>query len=177
MILFSGKLSYRKGVDLILNAIQTLPQPTQSQLVVLFLGDGDLKKQLEFQAQAMPQTKVIFLGFKNQSMLSGYYNAADVLVLPSRYSETWGLVVNEALHHGLPCIVSSSVGCAPDLVQPGITGYIFQSDSIVDLATAINNSLALCHNPSVQKMCKSQVDEYSIEKAALGIAQAYDSVC
>jgi glycosyltransferase involved in cell wall biosynthesis len=43
--------------------------------------------------------------------------AADCLVLPS-YSETWGLVVNEALASDLPCIVSDACGCAENLVPP-----------------------------------------------------------
>jgi glycosyltransferase involved in cell wall biosynthesis len=41
--------------------------------------------------------------------------AADCLVLPSDHGETWGLVVNEALASGLPCIVSDACGCAEDL--------------------------------------------------------------
>jgi glycosyltransferase involved in cell wall biosynthesis len=56
-----------------------------------------------------------FAGFLNQTEISKAYVAADVLVLPSDYSETWGLVVNEAMASGLPCIISDRCGCAPDL--------------------------------------------------------------
>jgi glycosyltransferase involved in cell wall biosynthesis len=56
-----------------------------------------------------------FTGFLNQSEISRAYVAADCLVLPSDYRETWGLVVNEALASGLPCLVSQACGCAEDL--------------------------------------------------------------
>ena len=56
-----------------------------------------------------------FAGFLNQSEISQAYVAADCLVLPSDYGETWGLVVNEALASGLPCLVSQACGCAEDL--------------------------------------------------------------
>src|SRR2546421_820698 len=51
--------------------------------------------------------------------------AADALVLPSSSEETWGLVVNEATACGVPSIVSHAVGCAPDLIEEGRTGYIY----------------------------------------------------
>jgi glycosyltransferase involved in cell wall biosynthesis len=56
-----------------------------------------------------------FAGFLNQTEISKAYVAADVLVLPSDYSETWGLVVNEAMASGLRCIVSDHCGCAWNL--------------------------------------------------------------
>ncbi len=177
VFLFSGKLSYRKGVDLILSAIAKLPEEIKNQLVVLFLGNGELKSQLENQAETLPNTKVHFLGFQNQRQLSNYYHAADMLILPSRYSETWGLVVNEALHHGLPCIVSQAVGSAPDLIKPGITGNIFETNSVDSLAKTIEDSLYLCNNSEIQKQCQLQVSNYSVQKAAEGIAQAYSSLC
>ena len=176
-LLFSGKLSYRKGVDLILPAIQQLSPEIQKQLVVLFLGDGELKSQLQQQADSLPHTQVHFLGFQNQRQLSNYYHAADMLILPSRYSETWGLVVNEALHHGLPCIVSQAVGCAPDLVKPGVTGDIFVTDDVSSLAQTIENSLCLCQEPKFSEQCQLQVSHYSVDAAAAGIAKAYNLVC
>ena len=56
-------------------------------------------------------------------MLSQYYQSADVFVLPSK-SETWGLVVEEALNNGLPVMVSEKVGCASEIVTPD-RGLIF----------------------------------------------------
>jgi glycosyltransferase involved in cell wall biosynthesis len=82
-------------------------------------------------------------------------------------------VVNEALHHGLPCLVSDAVGCAPDLIKPGQTGNLFRAGSIEHLAEKLDQSLPLAHNPQVHHHCKQLVSHYSVDKAAEGIAQAY----
>src|SRR5262249_33899940 len=126
VLLFSGKLSPRKGPDLLLRAVKELPTEIRRHIMVVFLGSGELRETLQALAQSPPPIKVAFLGFQNQTLLSRYYHAADLLVLPSRHGETWGLVVNEALHHGLPCVLSEGVGCAPDLVESGVTGDLFE---------------------------------------------------
>jgi glycosyltransferase involved in cell wall biosynthesis len=82
-------------------------------------------------SETMPPAS--FAGFLNQSEISNAYLAADVLILPSE-SETWGLVVNEAMTCGLPSIVSNAVGCAPDLIEEGKTGFVFEPRNPKDLA-------------------------------------------
>ena len=52
-------------------------------------------------------------------------------------SEPWGLVVNEAMACGLPVLISDRCGCVPDLVFPGINGYIFNSLSVEGIAAAM----------------------------------------
>lgn len=76
-----------------------------------------------------------FAGFLNQTEVSRAYVAADVLVLPSDYGETWGLVVNEAMASGLPSIISDRCGCAEDLgISPNTT---YSCGNIESLAAAI----------------------------------------
>ena len=58
-------------------------------------------------------------GHGHDSVLRGY--RAFLLVLPSLFTETWGLVMNEAMQLGVPCIVSDRVGCDPDMIRPGDT--------------------------------------------------------
>jgi len=54
-------------------------------------------------------------GFVSQSQLGPYFVAADVFVMPSLL-ETWGLVVDEAMHFGLPVVTGSMVGSHQDLI-------------------------------------------------------------
>lgn len=182
VLLFSGKLSTRKRPDMLLQAVKQLPPEIRNQIVVLFLGDGELRTVLKDLSHNSPAITTHFLGFQNQTQLSRYYHTADFLVLPSQNSETWGLVVNEALHHGLPAIVSQAVGCAPDLVNPGVTGDIFETGSTQGLAQAIERCIgtsgstptpSLIGRPDIQKQCRQKVSDYSVEKAAEGIAKAY----
>jgi glycosyltransferase involved in cell wall biosynthesis len=176
VILFSGKLIPRKMPDLILRAAKRLPQEIRERTAILFLGAGSMRESLTALAQAKPAIATRFLGFQNQRALSPYYHAADLLVLPSQTDETWGLVVNEALHHGVPCVVSSKVGCASDLIKPGITGMIFAGDAEQGLTVAIQESLRIVGSIETRQYCRRQVARYTTERAAEGIAQAYWSV-
>lgn len=112
LLLFCGKLISVKAPALLLESFFTL----RSQGIaahLLFCGDGELRDSLERQAQG--RQDVAFSGFVNQSELPALYAAADALVLPSQ-RETFGIVVLEAMHTGLPVIASEGVGCAADLV-------------------------------------------------------------
>lgn len=173
VIIFSGKLSWRKGVDLALQAAKQLPDDLRRRTALVFLGDGEMRSALEAQAKTPPALETRFAGFQNQQALSRYYHAADLLVLPSRQDETWGLVVNEALHHGLPCVVSDAVGSAPDLIRAGVTGEVFQSGEVDDLAAALASVMQLPNTEARRALCREQVEGYTVARAAEGLASAY----
>lgn len=176
VLLFSGKLVPRKAPDKLIAALKQLSAAERARITLLFLGDGELRPTLEAAVHAEPRIDARFVGFKNQSELSPYYHAADLLVLPSSSGETWGLVVNEALYHGVPCVVSDRVGCAPDLIQPGITGEIFTADAVDSLADALRRAFRLLDQPGTADRCRALVAQYSVEAAARGLAQAYAEV-
>jgi len=168
-VLFCGKfISKKRPFDLVeaariltaersKNAEESSKQPVH----LLFAGSGELGGQLRercdvvFDAEnsvekqrssisnlpsptpARPQAT--FAGFLNQSELPEAYVAADVLVLPSDGGETWGLVVNEGMGCGLTAIVSDAVGCAPDLIDEGKTGFTFPIGNCEDLAKRLES--------------------------------------
>jgi glycosyltransferase involved in cell wall biosynthesis len=115
-----------------------------------------------------------FYGFVNQTELPAIYAAADAIVLPSR-SETWGLVVNEAMACGLPAVVSDTVGCAPDLVEPRTTGAVFAMGNIAALAQAIQSVFAL-DLPSTRRHLTERIEAYSPAAAASGILEGVDGL-
>jgi glycosyltransferase involved in cell wall biosynthesis len=84
-----------------------------------------------------------FAGFLNQGEIVQSYIAADCLVLPSDSGETWGLVVNEAIASGIPCIVSDACGCAEDISTINPCG-VFPLGNINELASRI------CHLMSIE---------------------------
>jgi glycosyltransferase involved in cell wall biosynthesis len=176
VLIFSGKLSERKGPDLLIDAIKALTPEDRAKTVILFLGNGEMLSALQDQANRTPQVSVRFLGFQNQKQISPYFHAADLFVLPSRRRETWGLVVNEALHHGLPCVVSASVGCGPDLIAAETTGEVFETGSVEALAAALKSACALVGRLEIREACRARVAGYSVDKAAEGIAEAYRAV-
>lgn len=174
VLLFSGKLIVKKAPDLLLTAAARLASEISGRVAVLFLGDGEMRPSLT--TFSAPNLLVRFLGFHNQTQLSRFFHAADLFVLPSRFEETWGLVVNEALHHGLPSVVSTAVGCAPDLVIAGETGEIFPVDSLDALVHALQKSILLTRRLDIRQRCQAQVANYSVQRASYGIAQAYTRV-
>jgi len=175
VILFSGKLVPRKAPGLLLRAVKCLSPDIRQRLVVVFLGDGELRESLQRMAQTTPQVHVRLVGFQNQTLLSRFYHAADMLVLPSRH-EGWALVVYEALHHGLPCVVSNIISCVPDLLEPGVTGEVFETGSAESLGSALERALNLIARSEVRERCRAKVSGYSVERAAEGIAQAFWNV-
>jgi glycosyltransferase involved in cell wall biosynthesis len=172
LALFSGKLSIRKGMREWLAACQRLPESARQRLVLGFVGAGELEQELRAGLAIPGAPRAHFFGFKNQSEISAIYAASDFGVLPSISGETWGLVVNESLHHGRPVLVSERIGSAADLILNGVTGW--QVEPTPDaLMQACLRMMQLAQDPATFARCQSQVSNYSIQAAAAGIARAY----
>jgi glycosyltransferase involved in cell wall biosynthesis len=180
VLLFSGKLARHKGPHVLIDAVRLMPQADRGRIRVVFLGSGPEQAHLQAQAGGNDPVRIYFAGFQNQTQLSPYYHSADLLVMPSTpyppYKETWGLVVNEALHHGVPCVVSDSVGCGVDLIEPEVTGEITATGDAPSLAAGIVRGLRLARDPEVRRKCRDRISQFSVERAAEGIAKAYWSV-
>jgi glycosyltransferase involved in cell wall biosynthesis len=120
VFLMVGKMIRKKRPLLALDAFSRLRPDARATLWII--GDGPLEGEVDamIAARALNVRRV---GFVNQTELPTYYAAADCLVLPSDADETWGLVTNEAQACGLPAIVSAEAGCAPELIEDGLTGW------------------------------------------------------
>jgi glycosyltransferase involved in cell wall biosynthesis len=175
VIMFCGKLSPRKAPDLLISAARNCASTVKRRVVLLLVGDGELAEQLQRQAAVKPELCLRRVGFQQQRALSRYYHAADVMVLPSLRGETWGLVVNEALHHGVPVVVSDAVGCAPDLVELGQTGEVCVAGSVPDLTAALLRVSELADSPQTRMCCREKASRYTVARAAEGLAAAYRS--
>ncbi len=120
--LFVGRFAPEKNLPRLLDAYARYRTAAGHQAWGLVLvGGGPLETELRVRAQELRD--VVFAGFQQGDAVSAYYGLASCLVLPS-ISETWGLVVNEAMAAGLPVLVSERCGCVPELVQPGVNGYV-----------------------------------------------------
>jgi glycosyltransferase involved in cell wall biosynthesis len=166
-ILFAGKLVSRKRPQDLITAAAHLRR-RGVQVVLVWAGDGP--ERLALEAQGLTEdVPMVFLGFCNQSELPAVYRGADVLALPSDATETWGLVVNEALACGTPCVVSDACGCAPDMVKRGISGAAFPVGDVKGLADALAQVLA---EPPSSSEIAAAAQAYSTEAAAAGVLQA-----
>ncbi|MCL6495357.1 MAG: glycosyltransferase family 4 protein [Ignavibacterium sp.] len=135
IILTSGKyIAKKRPMDLI-KAYHLL---NNENTALVFLGDGELRKDMEDYISNYKLNDVYLTGFKNQSEIVKYFAASDIFVLPSSTGETWELVVNEAMNFGLPVIVSDIVGCVNDLVKENNNGFTFKLKNIEELSKKIN---------------------------------------
>jgi glycosyltransferase involved in cell wall biosynthesis len=121
-VLFAGKLEAKKRVTDVLEALR-IAGDLGIDVHGLVVGTGAEMTNARRMVASL-DLPVTFTGFLNQTEMPRAYVAADVVVLPSDYGETWGLVINEAMATGLPAIVSNRVGCAGDLVVDGETGAV-----------------------------------------------------
>lgn len=170
--LFAGKLVPKKRVLDLLRAL-ALAVGSGPTLHLLVVGSGEeMDGAREFATRE--ELPVTFAGFLNQTEMGRAYAAADCLVLPSDYDETWGLVVNEAMMSGRPAIVSDRVGCGPDLVLEGETGWTFPFGDVRALARRIVEAAS---DPErlvrMGERGRERVRrEYSVEKAVKGTIEA-----
>lgn len=118
VVLAVNRLIPVKGVDVLLDAFARACEKSSVPLELLIVGDGPDRSGLEARGRHLPVT---FAGFLEGRQLYDAYAAADVFALLSR-RETWGIVVNEAMAFGLPLLLSSGVGAAADLLEPGGNG-------------------------------------------------------
>jgi glycosyltransferase involved in cell wall biosynthesis len=115
---------------------------------LVLLGEGELQEQLQLlRSQRGLADCVHFPGFKQYDELPPYYALADAFIHASSV-EPWGLVVNEAMASGLPLLVSTPCGCAPELVHEGQNGRTFDPH---DEAAITSNMLEMARLGSEER--------------------------
>lgn len=170
--LFCGKFIEKKRPTDVVAAFEAARRETDAAMHLLMVGDGVLHDAAK--ERAADGAPVTFTGFLNQTEIGEAYAAADVLVLPSNYGETWGLVVNEGMIFECPAIVSDRVGCGPDLIREGETGYTVP---FADTDALADRMVRMAEHPEKTRKMGAQarelvMSEYTIERAADGIVHA-----
>lgn len=158
----------RKGADVVCAALRLLPQKLKRELTVLSMGRGDC---WSIQDTGM---NVVGLGFATSERLKALaYSAADVFVQPTR-ADNLPLMLQESMACGTP-MISTNVGGVPELVRPGVTGFLVEKDNSHSLAETIVHFFA---DPGkaeeMSKACRRiAVDEFSILEQAERVGMLY----
>ena len=143
---------------------------------MIYLGSGPQYAELKQLLEPELGRRFIAPGFVNQSKLGLYFKSADVFILPSTY-DTWGLVVNEAMHFGLPCIVSDMVGSRHDLIKSGETGLVFDHKSSADLASCMKRFLDQERlSQFMGANAHDRIQNFTVKKTVIGIETAIGKV-
>ena len=129
-----GSLIPRKGIDLIIYAMQRLSD--RSTIALTVIGDGPDKLRLEQMVDTLElRQHVRFAGAVPPSAIAYELAKAHVFVFAS-HSEGRPNAVLEAMAAGLP-VVASDIPGVNELVQHGVTGFLYQPDSADALAAHI----------------------------------------
>lgn len=160
VFLYAGKFY---GVKNLLFLIKAFQQTSNKYFRLLLVGNGEQENELR--AMAATDHRILFTGFRNQAEMPLVYRLGDVFLLPSK-RETWGLGVNEAMACGRAAIVSDMCGCAPELIIPGETGFVFRSGDERDLLRVLarfsdRESCYLMGNKAF-----AHIQQFSLERVA-----------
>jgi glycosyltransferase involved in cell wall biosynthesis len=163
LALFVGRLAQQKNVDLLLDAMATLPRSERPR--VALAGHGPLRETLEVRALSLGLADdVRFLGERRDAR--ELMQAADVLVLPSR-DEGQSNVVLEAMAAGL-AVLATRVGGNAELVEDGVSGVLFDCSDAAALCSALRRAAgdpAWCRR--LGEAARARVaDRYSLDTLA-----------
>jgi rhamnosyl/mannosyltransferase len=132
-LLFVGRLNYYKGVEYLLDAMPSVDAD------LLIAGSGDRRDDLEARVDRLGVGDCVhFLGYVPEDRLHGYYERADVFVLPSvEPSEAFGIVQLEAMAYGVPVVNTDLPTGVPWVSRDGETGLTVPPRDADALARAI----------------------------------------
>jgi D-inositol-3-phosphate glycosyltransferase len=144
VLLFVGRIQPLKGLPVAVGALAALHRP-DAELVVVggpsgLEGDQELQRVLELADHLGVRHQIRFVPPQPHHLLSTYYRAADVVLVPSR-SESFGLVALEAAACGVP-VVAAAVGGLRTLIDDGRTGFLVEQREPQAFAAAVRALLA-----------------------------------
>lgn len=136
-VLFVGRLSHYKGVDIALRAMAALKGTLSRPVILTVCGNGPELEHLRALADEYGIVEdTIFQGEVRD--VASYYKEADIFVLPSRF-EGFPNVLLEAMSYGLPCVVSDVRGGIRDVFDRANSsiGFRVEPASVTSLAAAL----------------------------------------
>jgi glycosyltransferase involved in cell wall biosynthesis len=136
-LLFAGRLLALKGIDTLLRAMARLDP--RIRLVLAGPGDQGPWKALAHDL-GLANDRIEFVGRVPYEVMPDLYHSVDAVVLPS-YSESYPLVALEAMACGTP-IIAAEAGGVPEIIQDGVTGWLFPAGDVEALVTRVEAVLA-----------------------------------
>jgi D-inositol-3-phosphate glycosyltransferase len=179
VLLFVGRIQPLKGLDVAVQALAQL-QAKNAQLIVVggasgSEGNEEIEKVMQLARSLGVHNNIRFVEPQAHHMLSTYYRAADVVVVPSR-SESFGLVALEAAACGIP-VVASAVGGLLTTIDDGETGYLVPRRDPALFAEHIDELLA---HPTMARAMGAKAAEkarhYTWSFAAARLRRVYTDV-
>ena len=163
-LLSVGHLIDRKGHDLVIKAMSSLPE-----CHLLIAGDGELEATLKQLVKELGlEQRVRFLGAVNQQQLARIYNAVDIMVLASS-REGWANVLLESMACGTP-VAASSIWGTPEVVATPESGFLFEQRTPEAIASTVTK---LLNNYPDRKQTRAYAERFSWNDTIGGIQKLF----
>ena len=157
LVLYVGQMIYRKGIDVLLNAIRSMPKTID----VYMIGQESDNTYIDI-AKSYGLDNVKFFNFMTKEQLQRYYQAADVFVLPTR-EDIWGLVINEALSYGLPCVSTKGCVAANEMIPDRYIVDVEDSEKLAEIIVkAVNTDANTWQVYSLKKTMEYSINSSSV---------------
>ncbi|HID72791.1 TPA: glycosyltransferase family 1 protein [Candidatus Micrarchaeota archaeon] len=171
IILYAGRVSFEKKLEVLLEAFRELDG---GDAVLLVVGSGPSLDKYREMAEEMGLKDVIFTGFVEDDMLSAAYSAADVFASPSD-SETFGLTFVEAMSFGLPVVGVNRLG-AKELID-GKNGQAVEPGDSKAFAEKLKELLADAKlRKRMRKAALETSAQYTMEKCIGKTVELYEKL-
>ncbi len=138
VLLYTGRISKDKNLDLLLEAFKELRNEFKD-INLIYAGDGPYYNELKKKSEKLEG--VFMPGRIDRFELAKYYPGADIFTFPSA-TDTFGMSVLEAQSCGLPCLVSD-VGGPKEIIIEGKSGYALSARNVKDWIEKITEMLKM----------------------------------
>jgi glycosyltransferase involved in cell wall biosynthesis len=179
VVLYVGRLEREKRLELLLKAYEDLSRSykdSENPVVLLIVGDGRFRHDLELFAKKNKLKNVRFLGAVPHDSIPDIMNCADVFVLCSAF-EGSPIVIKESLACGVP-VVATKVGNIPELIEPGLTGELIVKDvKPAEISAKIKKVFkAVEENTITRTACSAKVSNFSWDVIADKMVGIYNEI-
>lgn len=136
-LLFFGRLSAEKGVDVLLRAFDAAAPSLPRDMRLIVVGDGpDAAEFRELAASLDSAPRIEFAGYQTGDALQTYVERASLAIASSRCRENMPYSIVEAFAAGTP-VVGTRIGGIPELVADGVTGFACEPGDVATMADAM----------------------------------------
>lgn len=170
-ILFVGRISREKGLDLLIEALKYVESDFELHIVGNDVNNERMKVENIIRINDLKE-KITFCGFKCGKDLLREYEQAEILIVPSR-SDCFGLVMVEALSAGIPFIASKYADGAIDVIQDDFGGMIIDPFNSFEFARVIDECLS---GKRKIKVNRELARKFAFEEVAIGYRNAISYV-
>ncbi len=175
LMLYAGRLSRAKGVLMLIEGwTQLAAAHPDLHLAIVGSGKGswdDCEAELGARVRALGlASRVSLVGESDR--VHEYMQAADVYVCPSDY-EGFSLSIGEALACALPSVVTS-VGAAPEIIEHGVSGFLFPPKDLRAMVAALELCLAQRASwPQISRRARESAEQFDLDR----VLEQYAALC